>query len=158
MRIAPPPTPLTIGAVAATLGIRTSAIRYYERIGLIPRPTLSSGQRRYDADIVPLLQLINAAQQAGFTLTEIHTLVHGFDPATPPSARWAMLAAEKLTEIRTRMAHLQTMEQMIMQALACSCSSVTACATEGGTLCAPQDPAHRAGAPDGGCGSGGCSA
>jgi MerR family transcriptional regulator, redox-sensitive transcriptional activator SoxR len=157
MSIAPPPTALTIGAVAATLGMRTSAIRYYERIGLIPRPTLSSGQRRYDPNIVPLLQLIHAAQQAGFTLTEIHTLVHGFDPATPPSARWAMLAAEKLTEIRTRMVHLQTMEQMIMQTLACSCTSVTDCATDGGTLCAPQDPAPGVGAQNGGCGSGGCS-
>ncbi|WP_110513299.1 MerR family DNA-binding protein [Herpetosiphon llansteffanensis] len=134
-----PSSPLTIGVVAATLGIRTSAIRYYERIGLIPRPPLRSGQRRYAADIVPLLQLIHAAQQAGFTLTEIHTIVHGFDPATPPSARWAMLAAEKLTEIRTRMTHLQTMEQMLMQTLACSCSSMTACATDGFTLCAPHD-------------------
>ncbi|HEY1012680.1 MAG TPA: MerR family DNA-binding protein [Herpetosiphonaceae bacterium] len=132
----PSSTPsLTTGAVAQALGLRTSAVRYYERIGLIPRPPLVSGQRRYDPSILPLLQLIQVGQQAGFSLIELHTLVHGFDPATPPSARWQALAHTKLAEIRTRMQHLAAMEQMLMGALACTCPTVTACANDGASLC-----------------------
>lgn len=133
---------LTIGAVASALGLRASALRYYERIGLIPQPSRSGGQRRYDPGILALLQLIQVGQQAGFTLTELHTLVHGFDPATPPSARWQALAHDKLAAIRSRMQQLAAMEQMILGALACACPSVTACAADGASLCGVPAPAN----------------
>ncbi|HEY1014044.1 MAG TPA: MerR family DNA-binding protein [Herpetosiphonaceae bacterium] len=132
---------LTIGAVAQSLGLRTSAVRYYERIGLIPRPMLINGQRRYDPSILPLLQLIQVGQQAGFSLSELHTLVHGFDPMTPPSDRWQDLAHTKLAEIRARMQQLAAMEHMLLGALACTCPTVTACAGDGTALCGVSAPA-----------------
>ena len=41
---------LSIGEVARRTGVRTSAIRYYEDAGILPKPARSSGHRRYDAD------------------------------------------------------------------------------------------------------------
>ncbi len=61
---------LTIGEAAARAGIRASAIRYYERVGLIPPPERVSGRRRYEEGIVRRLELIAVAKEAGFSLDE----------------------------------------------------------------------------------------
>jgi MerR family redox-sensitive transcriptional activator SoxR len=76
---------LSIGEVARQVGIRASAIRYYEQAGLLPAPRRRSGQRRYDPDIIDRLALIEFAQQAGFTIGEIRTLFEGFEQETPMS-------------------------------------------------------------------------
>ena len=62
---------LTIGEVARRAGIRTSAIRYYESVGLLPAPPRMSGRRRYDPSIVQRLAVLHLAQEAGFTMAEI---------------------------------------------------------------------------------------
>ena len=83
---------LAIGEVARRAGIRPSALRYYESIGLLPVPIRVSGRRRYDERTVQLLRVVQLAQQAGFTVAEIQTLLHGYAPETPPAARWRPLA------------------------------------------------------------------
>jgi len=71
------PEPLTIGQVAAQAGIRTSSIRYYESVGVLPEPDRVSGQRRYSAEILTRLGFIDVAKQAGFSLAEIRELLDG---------------------------------------------------------------------------------
>ena len=66
---------LAIGEVARRAGIRTSALRYYDSIGLMPAPKRVSGRRRYDESTVQMLKVIQLAQQAGFTVAEIQTLI-----------------------------------------------------------------------------------
>lgn len=119
---------LTISAVARRAGIRPSAIRYYESVGLLPRPGRVSGRRRYGPDVLPQLALIAAAQQMGFTIVEIGTLLHGFDAATPASERWQVLATGKLLEIDALIARAQSMKQLLEQALCCGCLTLDACA------------------------------
>ena len=63
---------MTIGEVARQVGIATSAIRYYEEIGLLPPPARVNGRRRYDWSAVQRLCVIEYAQQAGFTLAASH--------------------------------------------------------------------------------------
>ena len=65
---------LTIGQVAARAGLNTSHIRYYERVGVLPKPERASGQRRYDDEVLHRLAIIGVAQRAGFTLDEIRDL------------------------------------------------------------------------------------
>ena len=78
---------LTIGELARRVGMRTSALRYYESVGLLPAPRRVSGQRRYDPSTVQLIAVLQTAQQAGFTIAEMQTLVNGLLPARrPPSA------------------------------------------------------------------------
>jgi MerR-like DNA binding protein len=69
---------LTISEVAREIGLQASAIRYYERIGLLPRALRMSGQRRYDTTVLYRLAIIQRARQLGFTLTEIRHLFFGF--------------------------------------------------------------------------------
>lgn len=121
-------TDLSIGAVARQAGLRPSALRYYESVGLLPAPPRVGGRRRYDADVLPRLALIAAAQQMGFTVAEIGTLLHGFSPDTPAAARWRVLATQKLPEVEALIARAQGMKQLLEEALTCGCLTLDACA------------------------------
>jgi DNA-binding transcriptional MerR regulator len=64
------------------LGPRASAIRFYEKAGLIPKPLRSGGQRRYDRTILDRLAVLEFAIECGFTLAEARQLFSGFrDPS-----------------------------------------------------------------------------
>jgi DNA-binding transcriptional MerR regulator len=76
-----------------------SAIRYYEKAGLLPKPLRVSGRRRYDAEIVGRLRILQFARGAGFTIGETRTFVAGFSATTPPAIRWRTLAECKIREI-----------------------------------------------------------
>src|SRR6476620_2660950 len=91
---------LYIGEVARRTGLRASALRYYERSGLIRAPRRAGGRRVYDASIFESLALIQLARDAGFTIRETRWLLDGFDRGTPASTRWQSLARPKLVEIR----------------------------------------------------------
>lgn len=84
---------LTIGEIARAAGIATSAIRYYERIGLLPPAKRVNTKRRYDESILQKLAVIRLAQRAGLSIAEIQTLLHDNNP---PSERWQTLAVKKL--------------------------------------------------------------
>ena len=66
---------LTIGEVARRAGLKTSAIRYYESVGLLPEAPRESGQRRYGDDTLRRLQVIDVAKRAGFSLDEARVLL-----------------------------------------------------------------------------------
>src|SRR5207237_5273831 len=90
---------LSIGEVAARTGVRPSALRYYESVGLLPPPPRVSGGRRYGELTVGFVALVRLAQRAGFRVDEIRTLLHGFTPDVAPAARWRQLAAQKVVEL-----------------------------------------------------------
>src|SRR5262249_54090329 len=98
---------MSIGQVAKICGLAPSAIRYYERAGLLPRPIRVSSQRRYSAEIIGRLRLLQIAREAGFSIAETRTFVAGFSSTTPPAIRWRTLAERKLEGIETQMQQLQ---------------------------------------------------
>jgi MerR family redox-sensitive transcriptional activator SoxR len=108
------------GAVRAP-GLAESAIRYYERIGLLPNADRVGGWRRYDGDAVRLVNAIRLAKRAGFSLDEIRTLFYGFPPDTSPSKRWQQLASQKLEDIDDLIARAETMRSLLREGLACDC-------------------------------------
>jgi MerR family redox-sensitive transcriptional activator SoxR len=122
---------LTIGEVARRAGVRTSALRYYESIGLLPAPRRVSGRRRYDSAAVQMLGVIHLAQQAGFTIAEIQTLFHGFAAGTPPAERWRPLAEHKLGEIDALIDRAQHMRRLLETLLQCGCVSLEECSIGG---------------------------
>ena len=65
---------LTISEVARQVGLKSSAIRYYEQLGILPPAERVSGQRRYDRTVLYRLAVVQRARQAGFSLDEIRTL------------------------------------------------------------------------------------
>ncbi|HEU5380684.1 MAG TPA: MerR family transcriptional regulator, partial [Ktedonobacteraceae bacterium] len=122
---------LTIGEVARRAGMRTSALRYYESVGLLPPPRrVAGGHRRYDTSILELLAILRMAQQAGFTLAEMHLLVAGFDASTPASERWQQLAQSKLKEVEAIIAHAQQTKRMLERLLQCGCLYLGECLYE----------------------------
>jgi DNA-binding transcriptional MerR regulator len=85
---------LTIGEVARRAGVATSSIRYYERIGLLPKPERVGGQRRYDAEVLGKLGFIGVAQSAGFKLAEIRELIDGVLERTREMKGWLEVAQQ----------------------------------------------------------------
>jgi MerR family redox-sensitive transcriptional activator SoxR len=79
---------MKIGEVAKKAGIRPSAIRFYERAGVLPPASRKSGQRHFGSDVELYLTIIERARQAGFTIAEIKVLFNGFQKGTPASVRW----------------------------------------------------------------------
>ncbi len=129
---------LSIGQIATKAGVTASTVRYYESIGLLPVAKRSSGQRRYQEDTLQLLRLLHMGQEAGFTLNELQTLVHGFTPETPPAARWKKLASKKLLELDEQVNKIKHMQGILQNALACGCLRLEDCVSstaEG--LCTP---------------------
>ena len=93
---------LAISDVARVFGLRTSAIRYYEQIGILPPAMRKNGRRRYDKSVLFRLEVVQRARESGFTLEEIRELFFGFQPATPPPKRWHKLSERKIAELRIR--------------------------------------------------------
>lgn len=118
---------LSIGEVGRRAGIAPSAIRYYERLGLLPRPSRRGDKRRYDASVLEWLSLIALAREAGFTMAEIKRLVVGFTPGTRPAAKWRELATRKLTEIDAMVARAERMRAVLNIALDCGCFRLEDC-------------------------------
>lgn len=119
---------LTISQVARRAGIRPSAIRYYESVGLLPIPARVNGRRRYDERIARRLMIIATAQAMGFTIAEIATLVHGFSADTPASARWRAFAGEKRAAIDALIQRAEAMKRMLEAVSHCDCPTLDACA------------------------------
>jgi len=124
---------LTIGEVASRTGLAASAIRYYEREGLIPEADRRGGKRIYGEDILDRLALIGVAKAAGFTVAEIRTLLSGFARRTPPGKRWRQLAEGKLVELEARIAEVERMKRVLEAVTRCECPTIEECL--------PRDPA-----------------
>jgi MerR family redox-sensitive transcriptional activator SoxR len=120
---------LTIGEVAGQAGIRASAIRYYESVKVLPAPRRINGRRLYDSSVLDRLAVIQMAQQAGFTVSEIRTLFTGFAAETPASARWEALAQQKLVEVDALIRRAQAMKRVLEEELLrCRCLTLDECA------------------------------
>ena len=114
------------GEVAEQAGVKTSLIRYYEEIGLLPEPERVSGHRRYDASILRRLTVIDVAQRAGMTLDEIRVLVEHGNAQMGDQLR--DLAARKLPEIRALIERAQRVEHWLQTATGCDCQAIDDCA------------------------------
>jgi MerR family redox-sensitive transcriptional activator SoxR len=118
---------LAISDVARVFGLRTSAIRYYEQIGILPAPMRKNGQRRYDNTALFRLAVVQRARETGFTLEEIRELFFGFPPGTPPPKRWHRLSQRKIAELRERMRQLKLMEALLKRVENCRCDALDEC-------------------------------
>jgi MerR family redox-sensitive transcriptional activator SoxR len=118
---------LSIGDLARQSGLRASALRYYESVGLLAPPTRVSGRRVYDASAADVLRLIQLAKSAGFSVAEIRRLLNGFDRATPASARWQAMATRKLEDVNAVIARALQMRDLLEKLLTCKCVQLAEC-------------------------------
>src|SRR6478735_12114358 len=114
---------MTIGQLAREGGIRPSAVRYYESLGLLPAPERRSGRREYTDGAVAHLAVVQFALATGFTLRETRQLVRGFASGTTAGARWRALAEVKLREIDTLIAQAEAMKELLTRMSRCQCET-----------------------------------
>ena len=119
---------MTIGEVANEAGVEPSTLRYYESIGLLPPAIRVGGKRRYTAEALDRLGVIQLAKKAGFTLSEIETLLSGFSETEPPSAGWKTMALRKIEEVEALIERAQGMKQLLVEGLECECLRIEDCA------------------------------
>lgn len=118
---------LTIGEVAERARVSVSAIRFYERGGLLPAAERIGGQRRFAADTVRRLGVIDVAKQAGFSLEEIGELLSSIDQGAPAHAQLQALASRKLPEIEALIERAEAMRDWLTIAGDCGCESLESC-------------------------------
>jgi len=119
---------LTISEVACQVGLQASAIRYYEKIGLLPPAHRISGQRRYDTTVLYRLAVIQRARRSGFTLDEIRRLFFAFRGGTKASERWEHLSRRKLLELDALADGITTMQLLLKEMLNnCHCDTLDQC-------------------------------
>ena len=118
---------MTVGEFARRAGLRASAVRYYERLGLLPPPPRRNGRRVYGPEAFAHLAVVRVARESGFTLEETGRLLRGFSPKTAASARWRALAESKLTEMDTVIARAQAMKDLLHRLQGCQCDTLAEC-------------------------------
>ena len=106
--------PLRIGELSRRTSCNVETIRYYERIGLLPRPSRRGTYRQYDAANVSSLAFIRRARDLGFTLEEIRALLRLSAGGETACAEARDLAATHLDGVRKRIADLKSMERVLV--------------------------------------------
>lgn len=117
---------MSIGEVARRVGIRASALRFYEREGLLSPSDRVGGRRRYERAAVSRLLMIRFCQQLGFTLAEIRQLV------TPPNGtsgkqKWRGLVDRKLVEVDRAIEQAQAVKRLLEESRDCDCVGPESC-------------------------------
>jgi MerR family redox-sensitive transcriptional activator SoxR len=118
---------LSIGEVARLSGKAASAIRFYEKSGLIAEPARVSGRRRYPADVVRSLAVIETGRRAGLTLEEIRLLLQS-NPRDATSVELLRDVAERrLPLLADAIARAELVRRWLEQAAECRCPSLEEC-------------------------------
>ena len=118
---------MKIGELALRAGLNASAIRYYEKLGLLAPPHRSSGQRRYSPDALDRVLLIRFAGEMGFSLPEIKLFLNGLRDNAPVGPRWKKLAHRKLAEVERNVQRSLLLKDLLQHLLRCRCASLHVC-------------------------------
>ena len=133
---------LAIGTLAARTGLTVTAIRFYERKGLISSVRTESGHRRFHRSMIRRLSVITVCQRLGYSLGELgERLAELPTERVPEEADWVSLADDFRSEIDDRVERLLSLRDQLDGCIGCGCVSLEAC-----TLYNPGDAAASLGA------------
>lgn len=105
---------MIIGELAARFGLQASALRYYERRGLLASSSRVGGRRCYDDRAVRRLAFIRLGQAAGLSLDEIGIMLDVGD-----NARWRAVVSRRIALIATEVTELERARSLLEQSLLC---------------------------------------
>jgi MerR family transcriptional regulator, redox-sensitive transcriptional activator SoxR len=119
---------ITIGELAERSGVPASALRFYERQGLISSRRTSGNQRRYHRTTLRKVAFIRASQSVGIPLSVIGEVL-GFLPADVAPTREFWLRASECwsTELNDRISRLERMRDLFTECIGCGCLSFEQC-------------------------------
>ena len=120
---------LSIGEVAARSGVTPSALRFYERQGLIESARTDGNQRRYDRAVLRRIAFIQAGRAAGVTLADIRGALEGLPTRRTPSRKdWERLSNKWRDDLDARIETLQALRDRLTTCIGCGCLSLRTCA------------------------------
>jgi len=119
---------LSIGEVAQRSGVAPSALRFYEREGLIASTRTDGNQRRYDRAVLRRIALVQAGRAAGISLVEIRDALAGLPTTRTPSRRdWERLSNRWRDDLDARIETLQALRERLTTCIGCGCLSIDRC-------------------------------
>lgn len=112
---------ITIGRLSDATGVKIETIRYYEKIGIMPKPPRTSGgQRTYGVAHRARLSFIKRSRDLGFSLDAVRSLL-GLTDAPPTCGEVHAITTEHLTDVRDKIRDLKRLEN-ILSAIAADCA------------------------------------
>jgi MerR family redox-sensitive transcriptional activator SoxR len=114
---------MPIDEVAVQSGLASSALRYYERCGLIRSGKKIGGRRHYPPSVLQRLSTIKVCQTLGFSLAEIAELLEG--PGV--GAAWRKLSRIRRAELRSQIEELQSLLEILDTTVDCDCPALHDC-------------------------------
>jgi MerR family transcriptional regulator, redox-sensitive transcriptional activator SoxR len=118
---------MKIGELARRAGLNPSALRYYEKRGLLAAPYRIGAQRRYPEEALHRVLLICFAREMGFTLDEINLFLNGLRETVPVGPRWRKLAYRKIQEVEENIRRSRRLKSLLEHLLGCHCASLQVC-------------------------------
>lgn len=119
---------LTVGQVAQRSGFAPSALRYYERVGLIDAGRTTGGQRRYERPVLRRLAFIAAARRVGLTLDEIREAMANLPSSRTPTKRdWTRISRSWRGRLDDEIAALEKLRDGLDSCIGCGCLSLQRC-------------------------------
>ncbi len=113
---------ITIGQLAKAAGVNLETVRYYERIGLIPKPSRTSGgQRSYSSEDARQLAFVRRARHLGFSIDDIRALLRLANPGQQSCAEVKSIASAHLASVQAKLTDLVRLEK-ILAATVAQCS------------------------------------
>ncbi|HEY3542795.1 MAG TPA: redox-sensitive transcriptional activator SoxR [Gaiellaceae bacterium] len=118
---------LTIGDLSTRSGVSQSALRFYERQGLIHSSRTDGNQRRYVPTTLRRVALIQAGKAAGIPLDRIHAALETLPRTGPTKKDWERLSRSWARELDERIATLQAIRGRLTTCIGCGCLSLRTC-------------------------------
>jgi MerR family redox-sensitive transcriptional activator SoxR len=133
---------LTVGEVARRSGFASSALRFYEREGLLAATRTTGGQRRYERSVLRRLAFIRAARNVGLSLDEVRDALSRLpESRTPTGADWAKISRAWRRRLDDQINALIALRDGLDSCIGCGCLSLARC-----RISNPQDTAQVYGA------------
>ncbi len=119
----------TIGELASRSGVATSALRFYEDLGLISSGRTDGNQRRFEPGQLRRVAIIRAAKELGIPLTEIGDALSALPGGrTPLKADWARMSRSWRERLEQRIEELERLRDDLTACIGCGCLSLKTCA------------------------------
>src|SRR5438132_7592561 len=120
---------MTIGDLSTRSGVSASALRFYERQGLIAAQRTSGNQRRYPGVTLRRVALVQAGKAAGIPLERIRAALETLPEGKSPTKRdWERLSSSWRAELDRRIATLEAIRGRLTTCIGCGCLSLKTCA------------------------------
>jgi MerR family transcriptional regulator, redox-sensitive transcriptional activator SoxR len=120
---------VTIGELSRRSGVSQSALRFYERQGLISAERTDGNQRRYHSTTLRRVAVIQAGKTAGIPLERIREAFDTLPADRPPTKQdWARLSRSWAQELDERIATLHSIRERLTTCIGCGCLSLKTCA------------------------------